>query len=104
MNALVSPGPAPVQVQHLIAGVKSWTPKFSAWNSSFTRKDGNTTACLLARHAKEIFDYTVWVEDTYNCLSNPLWCKCFGSQPSLMKANQLKAYHISYKKISKRLK
>nr|POE65751.1 hypothetical protein CFP56_45876 [Quercus suber] len=88
MNALDSPGPAPVQVQHLIASVKSWTPKFSAWNSSFTCREGNTTAHLLARNAKEISDYTVLVEDTCNCLSNPLRCKCFGSQPSLMKAYQ----------------
>ena len=69
MNALGNPGPAPVQVQHLIAGVKSWTPKFRAWNSSFTRKEGYATAHLLAWHAKEISDCTLWVEDTCNSVN-----------------------------------
>ena len=48
MAAITNHDPGPIQVHHLIARIKSWEPKFRAWKSSFTCKEGNKAAHQLA--------------------------------------------------------
>ncbi|KAK9999711.1 hypothetical protein SO802_019314 [Lithocarpus litseifolius] len=62
--AITNHDPCPIQVHHLIARIKSWEPKFRAWKSSFTRKEGNKAAHHLAKYAKHISNCIIWVEDT----------------------------------------
>ena len=64
MVAITNHDPGLTQVHHLIAGIKSWQPKFRAWKSSFTRREGNKAAHQLAKYAKHISDCIIWVEDT----------------------------------------
>ena len=40
MNAIANHDPGPIQIQQLVTGIKSWVPKFSAWKTSFTRREG----------------------------------------------------------------
>ena len=63
MNAIASQDPGPIQIQQLVTGIKSWVPKFRAWKTSFTHREGNKAAHLMAKHAKQIFECTIWVED-----------------------------------------
>ena len=64
MNAIASQDPGPIQIQQLVTGIKSWVPKFRAWKTSCMHKEGNTAAHLMAKHAKQISECTIWVEDT----------------------------------------
>ena len=41
-----------------------WLPTFTSWETSFTRCENNVAAHLMAKHAKDVIDYTIWVEDT----------------------------------------
>ena len=34
------------------------------WKTNHVRRTGNVAAHLMARNAKLVFDYVVWVEDT----------------------------------------
>lgn len=52
MAAIANHDPCPIQVHHLIAGIKSWEPKFRAWKSSFTHRVGNKVAHQSAKYAK----------------------------------------------------
>ena len=63
MNAIASQDPGPIQIQQLVTSIKSWVPKFRAWKTSFTHREGNKAAHLMAKHAKQIFECTIWVED-----------------------------------------
>ena len=64
MATIANHDPGPIQVQNLIVDIKSWKSMFSVWQSSFTRKDGNKAAHQMAKYAKHISDYIIWVEDT----------------------------------------
>ena len=64
MAAIANHDSGPIQVQNLIAGIKSWESKFRVWQSSFTRRDRNKVAHQMAKYAKHIFDCIIWVEDT----------------------------------------
>ena len=64
MNAIANHDPGPIQIQQLVTGIKSWVPKFNAWKTSFTHREGNKAAHLMAKHAKQISECTIWVEDT----------------------------------------
>ena len=64
MAATTNHDSVPIQVHHLIAGKKSWEPKFKGWKSSFTRKERNKAAHQLAKYAKQISNCIIWVEDT----------------------------------------
>ena len=64
MNAIASQDPGPIQIQQLVTSIKSWVPKFRAWKTSCTRREGNKAAHLMAKHAKQISECTIWVEDT----------------------------------------
>ena len=64
MNVIANHDPGPIQIQQLVAGIKYWEPKFRAWKTSFTRKEGNQAAHLMAKHAKQISECTIWVKDT----------------------------------------
>ena len=64
MQAVSDPGLAPILVQQLIVGVKSGLASFSSSKVVFTHKECNNAAHLLARHARQISDCTIWVEDT----------------------------------------
>ena len=61
MTAIANHAPGPIQVHQLIAGIKSWEPKFRARKSSFT---GNKAIHQIAKYAKHISDYIIWEEDT----------------------------------------
>ena len=56
--------PGPIQVQNLIAGIKSWKSMFSVWQSSFTHRDRNKVVHQMAKYAKHISNCIIWVEDT----------------------------------------
>ncbi|XP_075633831.1 uncharacterized protein LOC142606351 [Castanea sativa] len=64
VNAIASHDPGPVQIQHTVNGIKSWESQFRAWKTSFTRREGNEAAHLMAKHAKQISECSIWVEDT----------------------------------------
>ncbi|XP_023905820.1 uncharacterized protein LOC112017593 [Quercus suber] len=59
MNAIASHDPGPIKIQQLVTDIKSWVPKFRAWKTSFTRREGNKAAHLMAKHAKEISECTI---------------------------------------------
>ena len=64
MQAVSDPSLAPISIQQLIVGVKSGLASFSLSKVVFTHRDRNNVAHLLARHARQISDCTIWVEDT----------------------------------------
>lgn len=64
MQALSDPSLAPISVQQLIVGVKSGLASFSSPKVVFTHRECNNAAHLLARHARQILDCTIWVKDT----------------------------------------
>ena len=98
MNAIASHDPGPIQIQQFVTGIKSWVAKFRAWKTSFTRREGNKVAHLMAKHAKLISECTIWVEDTPPIIMSQVLndVSDLGFQPSLMKA-----YQHSYQKKKK---
>ena len=64
MAAIANYDLGPIQVQNVIAGIKSWKSMFSVWQSTFTRRDGNKAAHQMVKYAKHISDCSIWVEDT----------------------------------------
>ena len=52
MNAIANHDLGPIQIQQLVTGIKSWVPKFRTWKTSFTRREGNKAAQLMAKHAR----------------------------------------------------
>ncbi|KAL0008862.1 hypothetical protein SO802_010364 [Lithocarpus litseifolius] len=64
IHALSTEQLAPLSIQQLISGTKTWLPNFRAWKARFARRDCNKAAHLMARHAKKIEDCIIWVEDT----------------------------------------
>ena len=64
MNAIANHDLGPIQIQQLVTGIKSWVPKFRTWKTSFTRREGNKAAQLMAKHARQISECTIWMEDT----------------------------------------
>ena len=64
IHALSTEQPAPLSIQQLISGTKTWLPNFKSWKARFARRDCNKAAHLMARHAKEIEDCIILVEDT----------------------------------------
>ena len=64
MNAIANHDLGPIQIQQLVTGIKSWVPKFRTQKTSFTCREGNKTAQLMAKHARQISECTIWVEDT----------------------------------------
>ena len=64
MQAVSDPSLAPISIQQLILGVKSGLASFSSSKVVFTHKECNNVAHLLARHARQISNCTIWVEDT----------------------------------------
>ena len=64
MNAIASHDPGLIQIQQLVTGIKSWVPKFRAWKTPFMHKEGNKATHLMAKHAKQISECTIWVEVT----------------------------------------
>ena len=55
---------APISIQQIIAGSRMWLIAFTSWMASFTKWDSNVAAHLVAKHARDIVDCTIWVEDT----------------------------------------
>ncbi|KAK9996637.1 hypothetical protein SO802_021323 [Lithocarpus litseifolius] len=64
IHALARETPAPISIQQIIAGSKTWLTTFTSWATSFTRRNSNVVDHLTAKHAKDITDCTIWVEDT----------------------------------------
>ena len=54
----------PPPIQQIILGAQTWLWNFRSWKAIFTQRDCNKTTHLMARHAKDIVDYLIWVEDT----------------------------------------
>ena len=52
MNAIANHDLGPIQIQQLVTGIKSWVPKFRTWKTSFTRREENKAAQLMAKHAR----------------------------------------------------
>ena len=64
IQALECETPAPISIQQVITRAKMWLPTFTSWETSFTQHDNNVVAHLMAKHAKDVIDYTIRVEDT----------------------------------------
>ena len=54
----------PLPIQQIISGAQTWLPNFRSWKAIFAQRDCNKAAHLMARHAKDIVDCLIWVEDT----------------------------------------
>ena len=54
----------PLPIQQIISGAQIWLPNFRSWKAIFAQRDCNKVAHLMARHAKDIVDCLIWVEDT----------------------------------------
>ena len=54
----------PLPIQQIILGAQTWLPNFRSWKAIFAQRDCNKAAHLMARHAKDIVDCLIWVEDT----------------------------------------
>ena len=72
MAAIANHDSGPIQVQNLIAGIKSWESKFRVWQSSFTCRDENKAAHQMAKYAKHIFDCIIWVEDIPSIIASQI--------------------------------
>ena len=57
---------------HLIAAVRQIMDGFSSLSFTHTRREGNNLAHKLARHARRVSGYLVWMEDVPPQLQNVL--------------------------------
>ena len=57
---------------HLIAAVRQIMDGFSSLSFTHTRREGNNLAHKLARHARSVSGYLVWMEDVPPQLQNVL--------------------------------
>ena len=64
IQALKCETPAPISIQQVITRATMWLPTFTSWETSFTWRNNNVAAHLMAKHAKDVIDCTIWVEDT----------------------------------------
>lgn len=64
IQALECETPAPISIQQVITRAKMWLPTFTSWETSFTWRNNNVAAHLMAKHAKDVIDCMIWVEDT----------------------------------------
>ena len=56
----------------MIEGTKMELRGFDSWEVNHICKDKNSTAHLIAKHAKFISDCCVWVEDTSPLIANQI--------------------------------
>ena len=47
IHALSTEQPAPLSIQQLILGTKTWLPNFKSWKARFARRDCNKAAHLM---------------------------------------------------------
>ena len=59
-------------IQKVIEGVKEGLKCFTAWRVTHIRRSGNTIAHIMARNAKMLDHYNIWVEDTPPIIANQL--------------------------------
>lgn len=64
VNSLREHSLTPSSIQKVVEGTKLELRCFDAWEVSHTRRGGNSAAHLLARHAKDVDECVIWVEDT----------------------------------------
>ena len=64
-------------------GVKLGLASFSLLKVVFTHRECNNAAHLLARHARQISDCTIWVEDTAPMIVSQILSdvSCLGFSP-----------------------
>ena len=55
---------APSSIKKVNEGMRLCLLHFNSWTASHVGRNGNMVARQLAKHAKLVDDYTVWVEDT----------------------------------------
>ncbi|KAK9994953.1 hypothetical protein SO802_024656 [Lithocarpus litseifolius] len=58
------PNSSPSSIQKVVEGAKFRLQNFKAWLAQHVHRNCNTAAHALARHARNVMDYIVWVEDT----------------------------------------
>ena len=63
-NALLGYCLPPTSIRTIIARAKLWRQMVQVWKTNHVRRTGNVAAHLMARNAKLVSDYVVWVEDT----------------------------------------
>ena len=63
-NALLGKCLPPTSIRNIVAGAKQWKQMVQVWKANHVRRTGNVAAHLMARNAKLVSDYVVWVEDT----------------------------------------
>ncbi|KAK9987686.1 hypothetical protein SO802_027925 [Lithocarpus litseifolius] len=54
----------PSTIQKVEKGAEFRLQNFKAWKAQHVHRNCNTAAHVLARHARNVMDYIVWVEDT----------------------------------------
>ena len=63
-NALLGKCLPPTSIRNFVAGAKHWKQMVQVWKANYVRRTGNVAAHLMARNAKLVSDYVLWVEDT----------------------------------------
>ena len=64
MKALLAPPPLGSSIQKVIEEARQWTHVLSTWKSSHVCRLCNSATHLMARNAKQVSNYVIWVEDT----------------------------------------
>ena len=60
----------PCSIQKLVEGAKSWLRTFNSGKVNHVYRNSNIAAHVLARHACNVSDSIVWVEDTPPMISD----------------------------------
>lgn len=64
ISALVNPEHSPSSIQKIVEGARTKLKAFKQWKTNHVRRHCNFVAHLIARHACNIDDCVIWVEDT----------------------------------------
>ena len=64
ISALENPEHSPSSIQKIVEGAQTKLKAFKQWKTNHVRRHCNFAAHLLARHACNIDDCVIWVEDT----------------------------------------
>lgn len=70
VNSLVEQGQQSSSIHKVIEGTKMGFSCFDSWEMKYVSKKSNYVAHLMARYAKFITNYRIWVEDTPLVIAN----------------------------------
>lgn len=64
--------PLPISIQKVVEGIRMTLKALKMWKTNHVRRHCNIVAHLLARHACNIDDCVIWVEDTPLMIANQI--------------------------------